>query len=896
MSLAAGSKLGLYEIVSLIGAGGMGEVYRARDTKLKRDVALKVLAKAFADDPARMARFQREAELLASLNHPNIAHLYGVEERALVMELVEGETLPCPLPIETALNYAKQIAEALEYAHERGVIHRDLKPGNIKVTPEGVVKVLDFGLAKAIDDPVPGADASNSPTLTLGATRVGMIMGTAAYMSPEQASGKQADRRADIWSFGAVLYETLTGKRAFEGESVSDTLAMVLKLDPDWDALPVSAPASIRKLVRRCLTKDRKQRLQAIGEARIGIEEAQAGVPQDRTAPLTDGASRRSLTPWMAAAVLLAVALGITITFWAPWRKPPAPAVVRFQIPPPEKTNYSNATLPVLSPDGRQLAFVASADGSNFGQVWIRSLDTLEARVLPGTENAGLVLFWSPDSRSLAFGYTTQQALGLKRAEVSGGPPQTLCETGNSVPTGSWGRADVIAFAHGGLFRVPAAGGDCSPLTKPDSARGESVHRSPSFLPDGRHFVYLRVSSRPENQGIYVGSLDAKPEQQSSSRLLPAESGAVYAPSPDSKAGYLLFVRQGTLMAQPFDPDRLELAGDAVLVAEHVAVFNSAVGGFFSASATGALAYRTGASAEGGNMRLTWFDRQGKVLDAAGDPGLYNSPALSPDGTRVAFNRIDNEGRGNVWLYDIARGNSTRFTFHPARDTAPVWSPDGSRIVFVAAEKDGPDNLFQKVSSGAGDEEPLLQSAESKTPTDWSRDGRFLLFTNTNPKTGADIWVLPMIGAHKPAPYLKTEFNESEARFSPDGRFVAYQSNASGANEIYVQPFPNPLGGKWMVSKGGGILPRWRRDGKELFYISGRNSGRLMVVAVTLSPVFQADIPKGYREFPPGPPAYDLTADGQKFIKFGLETVTPNSNEAQSPITVVLNWQAGLKK
>jgi WD40 repeat protein len=412
--------------------------------------------------------------------------------------------------------------------------------------------------------------------------------------------------------------------------------------------------------------------------------------------------------------------------------------------------------------------------------VWVRSLDTLESRVLPGTENAGLVLFWSPDSRSLAFGVTTEKSIALKRVEVSGGPPQTLCETGNSVPTGTWSREGVIVLSHGGMFRVPAAGGDCSPLTKPDSARGEIVHRLPSFLPDGRHFVYLRVSSRPENQGIYVGSLDARPEEQSSKRLLASESGAVYAPSPDSKVGYLLFIREGTLMAQPFDAGRLEVEGDAVPVAEQVGAFNSAVGAFFSVSPTGALAYRTGVAAVGGNLRLTWFDRQGKVLSTEGDLGQHNSPALSPDGTQVAFTRRENGGAGNpdVWLLDVARGTSTRFTFHPAADVAPVWSPDGSHIVF-ASERDGPLNLYQKVSSGAGNEETLFQSADPKTPTDWSPNGRFLLFTNTDPKTGPDIWVLPMMGARKPEPYLKTEFSESDARFSPDGRFVAYQSNGN---------------------------------------------------------------------------------------------------------------------
>ncbi len=903
MALSAGTRLGPYDILALIGAGGMGEVYRARDTKLQREVAIKVLPEAFAADADRVVRFTREALLLASLNHPGIAHIYGVEERALVMELVPGSTLAAriaagPIPLEEALPIAAQIAEAVEYAHDHNVVHRDLKPANIKVTPDGTVKVLDFGLAKALADEPDAIDPVNSPTLTMTATRGGVLLGTAAYMSPEQAKGKPVDRRADIWAFGVVLYEMLTGKSLHHGETVAETLAAVLLKDAKLDALPHNTPPAIRNLLKRCLEKDPRQRLQAIGEARILLRNPAA--QQEQAAPLPVAPQRRPVV-WMAFAVLLAVALGIVVALWAPWREPPAAEVVRFQVPPPENVSYSVATPPVLSPDGRRLAFVASPRGGQLGQVWVRSLDTLEAHALPGTENAGLVLFWSPDSRSLAYGDLTTQSdpqrsgtLALKRVEVSGGPPQTLCQTGNSVPTGSWSREGVIAFSHGGIFRVPAAGGDCAALTKPDNARGEIVHRFPSFLPDGRHFVYLRVSSRPENQGIYVGSLDVRPEQQSSKRLMPAESGALYAPSPDSKAGHLLFIRDGTLMAQAFDADRLELQGEAVPVAEHVGAFNSAVGAFFSSSVTGALAYRTGVGAVGGNLRLTWFDRQGKVLGTVGDEGQHNTPSMSPDGTQVAFTRRESGGAGNpdVWLLDVVRGISTRFTFHPAADVAPVWSPDGSHIAF-ASERDGPLNLYQKVSNNAGNEEVLFQSAEPKTPTDWSHDGRFLLFTDTDPKTGPDIWVLPMIGERKPVPYLKTEFNETEARFSPDDRFVAYQSNLSGTNEIYVQTFPDPAGGRWTI--GTGNDPRWSRNGKELFYLTG-GSGRLMAVPVTLKPAFHAGLPKELFTFPPGPNSYDVTADGQKLIRFAFGTDPATSGAPPSPITVVLNWTAGLRK
>jgi eukaryotic-like serine/threonine-protein kinase len=567
--------------------------------------------------------------------------------------------------------------------------------------------------------------------------------------------------------------------------------------------------------------------------------------------------------------------------------------------------------VPVVSPDGRQVAFFArGADGLN--QIWIRSLHAPEARPLPGTEStpattAG-VLAWSPDSRSLAFITGRQGPVHLKRIEVSGGPAQTLVSyTQFGTPAYAWNREDVILFnASAGLARVSASGGAASRVTTLDTARGEINHTFPSFLPDGRHFVYVRSATRPENSGVYVGRLDAKPEQQSLRRLLAAESGAVYAasgPSPsDSKQGHLLFLRGGTLLAQPFDTGRMELAGDAVPVAEHVgsaAPFTaSEYIGLFSASATGVLAYRTGPAGTGNTNQLTWFDRRGRVLGAAAEERLgFVNLSLSPDGTRVAFVRTDTpSGTGDIWLREFARGTSSRFTFDPAADTSPVWSPDARYIVFASA-RDGVLNLYRKRSSNVGPEEALLRSSEPKIPTDWSRDGRFLLYTNTDSKSGNDIWFLPLTpegagGVRKPTPYVKTEFNETYGRFSPDGRFVAYHSNASGQAEIYVQPFPDQTGGKWTVSKGGGILPRWRRDGKELFYTSLSESAELMAVEVSTSPAFSAGIPKTLFQFPAGPPAWDLTGDGQKFIRASTLEATTSS----SPIIVVLNWTAGLKK
>ena len=485
MPLSAGTRLGPYEILAPLGAGGMGEVYRARDTKLKRDVALKVLPDAFASDPARMARFQREAEVLASLNHPNIAHLNGIEERALVMELVEGQTLPCPLPVETALAYAKQIADALEYAHEKGVVHRDLKPANIKITPDGVVKVLDFGLAKAIDDPLPSTDPSNSPTLTLGATRVGMILGTAAYMSPEQASGHQADRRADIWSFGAVLYEMLAGQRAFPGESAADTLATVMKLDPDWEAIPKDTPVAIQKLLRRCLTKDRKHRLQAIGEARIALENPGRDLP----ATVTATAPSRSRLSWVLTAVSILAAAALAFVHF---REPKEESrTIKLLVPPPE--NATAIGLVMVSPDGRRVAFVAAISGKN--SIWVRDVDSLTARPLAGTEG-GMPLAWSPDSRFLAFS-TAAPDRKLKKIDLASGSVLTIFDARDSIiREASWGNGVIVFLQQTsiglgiGLMRIPETGGTPTQVTAINTAAGEGGHFSPWFLPDGRHFLY----------------------------------------------------------------------------------------------------------------------------------------------------------------------------------------------------------------------------------------------------------------------------------------------------------------------------------------------------------------------------------------------------------------------
>jgi serine/threonine protein kinase/dipeptidyl aminopeptidase/acylaminoacyl peptidase len=884
MAMTAGAQLGSYEILALLGVGGMGEVYRAHDTKLNREVALKVLPSEFASDPERMGRFKREAQLLASLNHPNIAAIYGLEEcagvRALVMELAEGPTLAerisrdrSPIPLEEALPIARQIAEALEAAHEKGIIHRDLKPANIKVTPEGTVKVLDFGLAKALegDGEAVAAGGADSPTLSLAATQAGVLLGTAAYMSPEQARGGAVDKRCDIWSFGVVLFEMLAGKKVFAGETNSDTLAAVLRSEIDWNLLPRDTPSSIRTLLRRCLTKDRKQRLQAIGEARIAIAEY-LDHPAD-TADLepVSLASRSKLRlAWGVSFLLLVAALALGVLYF---RQTPVEAPeTRFEVMTPPTSSPASLA---LSPDGRRLVFVASAEGQ--ARLWLRPLDQVTAQPLAGSEGASYP-FWSPDSGAIGFFAGGK----LKRVDIAGGVPQVLASA--SAPAGgTWNRDGVIVFAPTALsplYRVPASGGEPVAITRLDPRQWG--HRFPQFLPDGRHLLLLVWGS---DQGIYLASLDSTETR----RLVAADTAAVYAPP-----GNLLFMRQGTLVAQHFDAARGELAGDPVPVADSVASDSVSNIGGFSVSETGMLAYRVSGGAD--RRLLAWFDRTGKEIGTLGaaDENDLLAPELSPDARRVAVNRTV-QGNTDVWLIDAARGVPSRFTFDPAFDGYPIWSPDGSRIVFASSRK-GSYDIYQKPSNGAGNDELLLRSSLNKYPNDWSPDGRFLLYMQMDPKTGFDLWVLPLFGERKPFPYVNTSFNENVGQFSPDGRWVAYESDESGRFEVYVQPFPGP-GGKWQVSTGGGIEPRWRRDGKELLYIAP--DGKLMAVPIqgagqTLEAgaavaLFQTRIEGGGQYG--AKQQYAVAPDGQRF----LINITADESTA-SPITIVTNWARTLKK
>jgi eukaryotic-like serine/threonine-protein kinase len=863
MSLPAGTKLGPYEILSPIGAGGMGEVYRASDPRLRREVAIKVASSQFTE------RFEREAHAIAALNHPNICHLYDVGPNYLVMELLEGPTLAerlqqGALPLDEALRVARQIWDALDAAHEKGIVHRDLKPGNIKLRPDGTVKVLDFGLATMTDDLTSAGNSDHSPTLNMAqATGAGAIMGTAAYMAPEQARGKQVDKRADIWAFGVVFYEMVSGERLFQGETVSDTLAAVLREDPVWDRIPLP----MQRLLRSCLERDPRLRLRDIGDAWRQLEQTPAAPPV---------VPRRSLIAWASAALLAAALLTLAAVHFR--ERAPEAAAVRFQIPaPPGSLNF------VLSPDGRRLAFVAPGpEGSN---LWVRELDALEPRLLSGTGGVLSPPFWSPDSRFLAFGSEGK----LKKVDASGGVPQVICDAANGVLRangvlgGAWSpRGDIVFGALQAIMLVPAAGGTAMPVTAP----GQKYDSFPSFLRDGRHFIYLRVESS-ENGAVYVGSLDTKPEQQDTRRLVDTQFNPIYVPSSDRSRGHLLFMRGGALMSQPFNEGRLELEGEAVPLTNQVGSFRLSAN--FTASANGILAYRGGANAL---SRLVWFDREGKVLGTAGEPGTYADVALSPDGTRAATTRTDATGQG-IWLLDFARGGTERFSFDPFPHAAPVWSPDGARLAF--AQTVGVPELRWKATRGAAREETVLKAG---APSDWSRDGRFLLYTTLNAATKSDLWVLPLEGSErKPLPFVATAFNERQGQFSPDIRWIAYVSDVSGRSEVYVQPFPPSSGGAGnsSVSKNGGYQPRWRRDGKELFYMS--LDGKLMAVDVTTNPTFHANIAKPLfqtsmfygDESAPYVFRWDTAADGNRFL---IDTVA----QAAEPVTVVLNWRAGVKK
>jgi Tol biopolymer transport system component len=892
--ITAGTRLGPYEIASALGAGGMGEVYQAHDTKLARDVAIKVLPKAFAHDPDRLSRFQREAKMLAALNHPNIATIYGLEQSNatsyLVMELVSGETLQQRLaregrlPIEDALGVCRQIAEALEAAHERGIIHRDLKPANVKVTAEGKVKVLDFGLAKAFAGGESGVDPSNSPTLSAAGTMQGVILGTAAYMSPEQARGKAVDKRTDIWAFGCVLYELLTGKQAFQGDTVTEILAAVLRGEPDWPALPAATPTKVRDLLRRCLQKDRTLRLRDAGDASIEIRDA---LTAPSGGPTATGSAKRG---WRQPVVLgLAGLVVAVVAGLAGWNLKPAPPpgprpVTRFTItlPPGHRLAASRGDL-ALSPDGSRLAYVDRQDGTQ--QLYLRAMDGLEAKPVPGTDGA-VGPFFSPDGQGLGFFAGGK----LKTVSVSGGSALTLGDA--SLPIGaSWGSQGMIAFGAQslkplGVWQVSDAGGVPQPLTHLE--KGEIIQGEPEFLPGGKAVLFVAGANASGANAIDVQIAVESVGTGERRNLIPRGAHPRYA-----RSGHLVYAQAGSLMAAPFDPQRLTVTGAPVLVVDGVRQNPSGVYAQYSLSATGSLVYEPGGT-QAPPRRLVWVDRKGLEQVLPAPARTYQNPRLSPDGQRVAMTISESET--NIWEYDLARDTSTQLTFQGNFHVMGAWTPDGKQIAFGSIPlKEATEHLFWQLADNSGGLERLTSGEYDQEPNSWSNDGQYLAFVEINRTTGNDIWVL-QISDHKAQPFIRTPSNESAPQFSPDGRWLAYVSDETGRSEIYVQPFPG-RGGKSRISTEGGTEPVWNRNGRELFY---RSDDRMMAVDIPTQSSFAAGKPRMLFMGPYLPttnqgkfPNYDVSLDGQHFL---MLKPSEEAQAAPTQINVVLNWFQELKQ
>ncbi|MEP6707319.1 MAG: protein kinase, partial [Pyrinomonadaceae bacterium] len=835
MTLSPSTKLGPYEITAPLGAGGMGEVYRARDTSLGRDVAIKVLPAAYSENADRLRRFEQEAQAAGALNHPNILviHHVGTHDGApyLVSELLEGETLRerlhgGALPQRKAIDYGLQVAHGLAAAHEKGIVHRDLKPENIFVTNDGRVKILDFGLAKLIGAGDADQSQTDIPTRRVD-TDPGVVMGTVGYMSPEQLRGRRADHRSDIFSLGAVLYEMLSGKRAFHGESTADTMSAILRQEPPaLSETNKNINPALERVVLHCLEKNPEERFHSASDLAFAIQALSgAAAVSGQTVAMAAQLARPRLgkyLPWIIAGVFALASIIMLPFAISSFRRAPARSnVIRAAILPPENANFPALNSFAVSPDGLRFAFVALSASGQY-MLWVRPLDALTAQPLPGTDGISSPLFWSPESRFIGFFAGGK----LKKIDASGGPPQTICDAPNGRG-GTWNREGVILFApntSGPLHRVSAAGGASTAVTKLDESRRQTTHGWPYFLPDGHHFLYRiggpGLSAQNENNGVYLGSL----ESQEQRLVLRTDTSAAYA------SGHLLFAREGTLMAQPFDEKSFQLTGDAFPIAEHLQFDFRGARAIFSVSENGVLAFQSGIAR--GNTQLVWFDRGGKQISQVSEPGFYRVPQLSPDGQKLAVSIFHPQAGGSdIWLYELSRNVPTRFTFDPAFDNSPVWSPDGSQIVFTSNRK-GPYDIYQKASSGAGSEEVLFESNESKLATSWSADGRFIAFviTDTKANTKQDLWILPLSGDRKPFPFLQTQFNEFGAQFSPDGHWIAYVLDELGSNQVYIAPFPGP-GGKRQVSRGGGTEPRWRGDGKELFFLA--SDAKLMAVEVS---------------------------------------------------------------
>jgi serine/threonine protein kinase/Tol biopolymer transport system component len=890
MNVDVGTRLAQYELTALLGEGGMGRVFQARDTKLGRQVAVKVLPEAVADDADRVARFSREAMLLAALNHPRIAAIHGLEEASghhfLVMELVGGETIADrlqrgPIPVDDAVALGAQIADALEAAHAQGIIHRDLKPANIKITPDGQIKVLDFGLAKAMEPTASGPQPSltASPTLSLMATQAGMILGTAAYMSPEQAKGLATDPRTDVFSFGVVLFEMLSGRQPFGGETVPDILASVLAREPDFAQLPATVHSRLRGILRRCLEKNPRRRWQAIGDVRLELESLSETPAEENLQIQPVAVPNRSRWILAAAAVTLVVS---AIAAGAAWMLKPAPApiVTRFSIEAPPDTSFTavggrTGVYPLVSPDGRVLA-LSARDETGQIQIWLRRLNASAAHPLPDTRGAS-VFFWSPDSRFLAFVADGK----LKKIAIDGGPPQTLSDA-EGLGGGSWSPTDVILLgrSNDGLVRVPAAGGPPQPVTR--VAPGQLSHRFPVFLNDGRHFLYYAVGER----AVYAASLDGG---EPTRVLNEVDTAALPSPS-----GHIVYVRAGVLLVQPFDAASLQAEGAPVPIAEDVA--QAFITGFLGASISndGTLVFGTSPFQVGESQQLMWVDRQGKVLAEVGPPGVFKGIDLTADDNRLVFHRDEGKG-GDVWVMDVSRGNSSRLTFDgPDSHTgSPQWSPDGKDIVF-SRFRAGKWSLWRKTVDGIGAESQLVESDELLTPMAWARDARIVYQQRSG---GAlDLRILPASGA-PPESFQSMQGNQTHPQVSPDGRWLAYGSTETGRPELYVRSFPDGAR-KWLATTAGGGLPRWRGDSRELFFLSGAlGGGRLGSVEIHVegnelkmsSPQVLFDT--GYAQ--PGPDfggnyhTYAVSRDGQRFL---IPRVPAAIADERDRIEVIVNW------